>query len=223
MGGGGILLSKKLIGYLILVGPLLAIASMFIEPGSLDDSATFADQIQAQADNYAIATISMITWSVGILITFIGIHYLARSMQGEDKPGSDLAGLASIFALLAAGVTMVAIGIDTTIGEKESSWIKEGGDIINATAISAAIARSVFIFNGVIMLFLGLSIVKQKNLSPIIGGLFTFLGACVLFGGIFSSGDNWAGMIWFVGFLGFPLVTVATGILTVRSAGKDVS
>jgi hypothetical protein len=216
------MLSKKLIGSFMLFGPFLAIASLFIEPEPFDES-TFAEVAQAMANNYALATISMIGWAAAILVIFIGIHYLARSMQGEEKPGSDLAGLASVFALLAAGVTMVSLGIDTTIGEKESSWVEQGGDVVNAHALSAAISRSVFIFNGIVMLFLGLAIVRQKNLNQIVGGLFAFFGACILFGGIFSAGDNWAGMIWFVGFLGFPIMTAAMGFLILRSAGKDAA
>ena len=215
------MLSKKLIGSFMLVGPLLAIASIFIEPGGLDDGGTFAESVQTMADNYALATISMIGWSVAILVIFIGLHYLARSMQGEERPGSDLAGIASVFALLAAGVAVVSLGIDTTIGEKESSWIEQGGDVVNATAISSAIGRSVFFFHGLIMLFLGLAIFKQKNLHKIVGGLFAFFGACVLFGGIFASGENWAGGIWFIGFLGFPVMSAATGFLILRAAVKE--
>ena len=144
-------------------------------------------------------------------------------MQGEEKPGSDLAGLASVFALLAAGIAMVSLGIDTTVGEKESSWITQGGDVVSAHAMSAAIGRSIFMFNGVVMLFLGLAIVKQKNLHQIVGGLFAFIGACGLFGGIFSSGENWAGMIWFIGFLGFPIMTATTGFLILRSVRKGAA
>jgi hypothetical protein len=51
-----------------------------------------------------------------------------------------------------------------------------------------------------------------------VGGFFIFFGACVLFGGMLSEGDNWAGMIWFVGFLGFPIITAVTGVLTLRNA-----
>ena len=215
------MLSKKLIGSFMLVGPFLAIASLFIDPPS--DGATFAETVQAMADNHALATISMFGWAAAILVIFIGIHYLARSMQGEGKPGSDLAGLASVFALLVAGVAMVSLGIDATIGEKGSDWVTSGGNVLNAYALSEAISRSVFVFNGVVMLFLGLAIVKQKNLNQIVGGLFAFFGACVLFGGIFSDGDNWAGMIWFIGFLGFPVMTAATGFLILRSARKEAA
>ena len=216
------MLSKKLIGSFMLAGPFLAIASLVLfEPGG--DEQTFAQTLQRMSENYAIASISMVLFFVAIMIIFIGIHYLARSMQGENKPGSDLAGLASIFALLIAGIAMVSSGMELTVTERESCWVTSGGDVLSAYAISEAIFRGIFVFNGIVMLLLGLAIVKQKNLSPIVGGFFAFFGACVLFGGMFSSGDNWAGMIWFSGFLGFPLMTAVTGFLILWSARKSTS
>ena len=216
------MLSKKLIGSFMLAGPFLAIASLVLfEPGG--DEQTFAQTLQRMSENYAIASISMVLFFVAIMIIFIGIHYLARSMPGEYKPGSDLAGLASIFALLIAGIAMVSSGMELTVTERESSWVTSGGDVLSAYAISEAIFRGIFVFNGIVMLLLGLAIVKQKNLSPIVGGFFAFFGACVLFGGMFSSGDNWAGMIWFIGFLGFPLMTAVTGFLILWSARKSTS
>ena len=216
------MLSKKLIGSFMLAGPFLAIASLVLfEPGG--DEQTFAQTLQRMSENYAIASISMVLFFVAIMIIFIGIHYLARSMQGENKPGSDLAGLASIFALLIAGIAMVSSGMELTVTERESSWVTSGGDVLSAYAISEAIFRGIFVFNGIVMLLLGLAIVKQKNLSPIVGGFFAFFGAGVLFGGMFSSGDNWAGMIWFIGFLGFPLMTAVTGFLILWSARKSTS
>ena len=215
------MLSKKLIGSLMFFGPLLGIVAIFVyDPG---DEPPFAEMVQKMADNYALAMISGILWTAAILAIFIGIHYLARSMQGEKKPGSDLAGLASVFALLVAGVAMVSLGIELTVGERESSWVGQGGDVVNATALSAAISRSIFVFNGVVILFLGLAIVRQKNLNQIVGGLFAFFGTCILLGVMFSAGDNLGGMIWFIGFLGFPITTAAAGFLILRSARKEAA
>ena len=116
---------------------------------------------------------------------------------------------------------MVSTGIELIATERESSWAASGGDVIGTYAIGQAIIRSIFVFDGIVMWVLGLAIVRQKNLSPIVGGLFTFFGSCVLLGGMFSAGDNWAGMIWFIGFLGFPVMTVASGVLILKSALKS--
>ena len=214
------MLSKKLTGSFMLIGPLLAIVSMVLfSPGG--DDQTFAQELQAMSENYAMASIAMVLFFGAIMMIFIGIHSLARSMQGENKPGSDFAGLASIFALLIAGLVMISTGMDLIVTEKESTWVTSGGDVVGTFAIGEAIIRSIFVFDGIVMLFLGLAIVKQKNISPIVGGLFTFLGLCVLLGGMLSEGDNWAGMIWFIGFLGFPIITAVTGILTLREARNN--
>ena len=154
------MLSKKLIGSFMLAGPFLAIASMFLDPPGGDDE-TFAQTLQGMAENYTIASISVVGWFVAIMIIFIGIYYLARSMQGENKPGSDLAGLASIFALLICGIVMVSTGLELTATERGSSWVTSGGDVLSAYAISEAIFRSIFVFDGVVMLLLGLAIVMQ--------------------------------------------------------------
>ncbi|MBU93454.1 MAG: hypothetical protein CL723_02550 [Chloroflexi bacterium] len=211
------MLSKKLIGSLMFLGPLLGIAMAFIEPAGMSED-SFAVKAQTMIDNSALTMISSMGFALAVMAIFIGIHYLARSMQGEDKPGSDLAGIASVFALLIVGVVMVSFGIEITVGEKESSWIGQGGDVVNALAISEAISQSVFFFNGVVILLLGIAIIRQKNLNQIVGGLFILFGACIVVGGIFSVGDNIGGMIWLTGFLGWLLTTIATGILIIRSA-----
>ena len=216
------MLSKRLIGLFMFLGPILAIIMIILEQayGRGGDS-SFAEQLKAMSDNYALATIGSIGFAIAILAIFIGIYGLARSMQGENKPGSDLAGLASIFAILIAGIYMVSLGIELVATEKESGWMTEGGDPINAFALSEAITRSIFVFDGLVMLFLGLAILRQKNFNQIVGGFFTFFGVCVLLGGMLSAGDNWAGMIWFIGFLGFPIMTSVTGFLTLMQVRKS--
>ena len=67
------MLSKKLIGSFMLAGPLLAIASMFLDPPGGDDE-TLAQTLQGMAENYTIASISMVLWFVAIMIIFIGIY-----------------------------------------------------------------------------------------------------------------------------------------------------
>jgi hypothetical protein len=216
------MLSKRLIGLFMFLGPILAIIMIILEQayGRGGDS-SFAEQLKAMSDNYAIATIGSIGFAIAILAIFIGIYGLARSMQGENKPGSDLAGLASIFAILIAGIYMVSLGLELIATEKASEWTKQGGDAISAFSLSEAITRSIFVLDSLVMLFLGLAILIQKNMSKIVGGLFTVFGICALFGGIFSAGDNWAGMIWLIGFLGFPIITSVTGFLILWQARKN--
>ena len=211
------MLSKRLIGIFMLAGPILAIIMIVLEQAyGRDGGSSFAEQLMAMSDNYTLASIGSIGFSISILAIFIGYHSLARSMQGENKPGSDLAGLASIIAILIAGIYMVSLGLELIATEKESDWIQSGGDAFSAYTLSEAMTRSIFVFDSLVMLFLGLAILRQKTFNQIVGGLYTFFGVCVLFGGIFSQGDNWGGLIWFIGFLGFPIMTSVIGFLTLR-------
>ena len=211
------MLSKRLIGFFMLLGPILAIVMIILEESFMSGS-TFAEKLKVMSDNYTFASITTVGSAIAILAIFIGFHGLARSMQGESKPGSDLAGLSAIFSLLITSIVMVSLGLQFIATEQMGEWVEEGGNPINAYALSEAISRSIFVFNGLVTLFLGLAILKQKNMSQIIAGIFTFSGACILFGGIFSVGDNWAGMLWFVGFLIFPIITAVTGFITLKQA-----
>ena len=167
------MLSKRLIGIFMLAGPILAIMVIILEQAyGRDGGSSFAEQMKSMSDNYALATIGSIGFSIAILVIFIGIHSLARSMQGENKPGSDLAGLASIFAILIAGIYMVSLGLELIATEKGSEWVKQGSDAINAFTISEAITRSIFVINSLVMLFLGLAILIQKTRFVIFAFLF---------------------------------------------------
>ena len=127
------MLSKNLTGMFMFLGPILAVIMIIIEQAygrGLDSS--FAEQLKAMSDNYALATISSVGFSIAVLTIFIGFYGLARSMQGENKRGSDLAGLASIFAILIAGIYMVSLGLELIATEKASEWTEQGGDAITA-------------------------------------------------------------------------------------------
>ena len=209
--------SKMLTGSMMLGGMILGFITTFLET-STSETDSFAVAAQQLIDSSMQSALSGTVFTISILATLIGTAYLARSMQGENRPGSDIAGLASVLAFLAAAILVVSSGLQMSL--LDTSYTERGGDAAVAYAISEGIAHSYFSFIGASILLLGIAIVRQKNLSPIVGGFFAFFGACVLFGGMFSEGDNWAGMIWFIGFLGFPLTTAATGFLILWSAIK---
>ncbi len=139
-------------------------------------------------------------------------------MQGEQKLGSDLAGLASVLAFLSAAVVVVSFGIHMSVFN--AGWTDKGGDVTNAYAIGEAISSSMFIFMGAAVLLLGIAIFRQKNLNQIVGGITALFGGCFLAGWIFPSAasDNIAGLIGFIGFLGWIVMTVVLGGLTIKQA-----
>ena len=214
-----------LTGSMLLGGMILGIIMVFVEP-SVSESDSFAVAIQQLLDNSTQARLSGVGFTIAVLGALIGTAYLARSMQGEQKPGSDLAGLASVFAFLAAAVITVSAGIQLSL--MDASYADRGGDVANAYAISEGLGQSMFGLLGAAMLLLGIAIVRQKNLNQIVGGLTALSGAFFLFGMLMPSGDPGlaetstaeaiGGISWFIGFLSWIIMTMVLGGLTIKQA-----
>ena len=96
--------SKMLTGSMLLGGMILGIIVVFVEP-PVSEQDSFAVAIQQLIDNSTQSRIAGVGFTIAVLSAQIGLGYLARSMQGEQKLGSDLAGLASVFAFLAAAAS----------------------------------------------------------------------------------------------------------------------
>ena len=214
-----------LTGSMLLGGMILGIIMVFVEP-SVSESDSFAVAIQQLLDNSTQARLFGVGFTIAILGALIGIVYLARSMQGEQKPGSDLAGLASVFAFLAAAVITVSAGIQLSL--MDASYADRGGDVANAYAIAEGLGLSMFGLIGASMFLLGIAIVRQKNLNQIVGGLTALSGAFFLFGMLMPSGDPGlaetstaeaiGGISWFIGFLSWIIMTMVLGGLTIKQA-----
>ena len=214
-----------LTGSMLLGGMLLGIIMVFVEP-SVSDTDSFAIAVQQLLDNSTQARLVGVGFTIAMLGALIGLGYLARSMQGEQKPGSDLAGLASVFAFLAAAVITVSAGIQLSL--MDASYTDRGGDVANAYAISEGLGLSMFGLLGAAMFLLGIAIVRQKNLNQIVGGLTALSGAFFLFGMLMPSGDPGlaetstaeaiGGISWFFGFLSWIIMTMVLGGLTINQA-----
>jgi len=218
--------SKMLTGSMLLGGMLLGIIMVFVEP-SVSDTDSFAIAVQKLIDNSTQARLSGVGFTIAVLGALIGTAYLARSMQGEQKPGSDLAGLASVFAFLAAAVATVFSGIQLSL--MDASYVDRGGDVVNAFAISEGLfSRMLFPLVGASMFFLGIAIVRQKNLNQIVGGLTGLSGAFFLISMLMPAGDPGlaetstaaaiGGISWFIGFLSWIIMTMVIGGITIKQA-----
>ena len=214
-----------LTGSMLLGGMILGIIMVFVEP-SVSESDSFAVAIQQLLDNSTQARLAGVGFTIAILGALIGIVYLARSMQGEQKPGSDLAGLASVFAFLAAAVITVSAGIQLSL--MDASYADRGGDVANAYAIAEGLGLSMFGLIGASMFLLGIAIVRQKNLNQIVGGLTGLSGALFLISLLMPAGDPGltetstteaiGGILWFIGFLSWVIMTMVLGGLTIKQA-----
>ena len=217
--------SKMLTGSLMLGGMILGIIMVFVEP-SVSETDNFAVSAQQLMDNSTQAHLGAVGNMVAILAALIGTAYLARSMQGQDKPGSELAGLASVLAFISVTVLAVSGVLQDSI--LSSSFADRGGDAGTAFAISEGIGNGAFGFIGVTMLLLGIAIFRQKNLNQIVGGITGLFGFLLTLGLILPAADPGldssstieaiGGMSWFIGFLGWIIMTMVIGGITIRQA-----
>ncbi len=217
--------SKMLTGSLMLGGMILGIIMVFVEP-SVSETENFAVSAQQLIDNSTQAHISFLGNTVAMLAALIGTAYLARSMQGADKPGSDLVGLASVLAFISITVLAVSGVLQDSI--LSTSFTDRGGDAGTSFAISEGIGSGAFGFIGVTILLLGIAIFRQKNLNQIVGGVTGLFGALLILGMVLPAGDPSldststieaiGGMLWFIGFLGWVLMTMVIGGITIKQA-----
>jgi len=217
--------SKMLTGTMMLGGMIVGFIATFLETSTLETD-SFAVVAQQLIDSSMQTALSGTLFTISILATLIGMAYLARSMQGENRSGSDMAGLASVLAFLAAAVLLVSSGLQNAL--LDTSYIERGGDPAVAYAISESIAHSSFSLIGASILLLGIAIVRQKNLNLILGAFTGLFGLFLLVGGVMPSGDPSldsttaieavGGIIWFIGFIGWFVTTMVIGGFTIKQA-----
>ena len=213
--------SKMLTGSMLVIGPILAIIMLFLEPGGTTEEASFSETAQNLLGSTTLGGITGIGWTVAALAITVGTAYLARSMQGQQKPGSDLAGLASVLALLSAAIIAVEYGLHNVV--YDSGWTDQGGDAANAIAIGEAMFRGMFTFMAAASLLLGIAIFLQKNLNHIAGGITALFGALLLLGWTLPFESGILDFVGFIGFLGWPIMTIVLGILMILSARKEAN
>ena len=214
-----------LTGSMMLGGMILGFIMTFLET-SVSETDSFAVVTQQLIDSSMQTALSGTVFSISILATLIGTAYLARSMQGDNRSGSDIAGLASVLAFLAAAILLVSSGLQNSL--LDTSYTERGGDPAVAYAISEAIAHSSFSLIGASILLLGIAIVRQKNLNLILGAFTGLFGLFLLVGGAMPSGDPGldstttaeavGGILWFIGFLGWFVTTMVIGGFTIKQA-----
>ena len=217
------MISKTLIGWMLVLGPIAAIIFIFLTPGLASDE--YAVSLQAKLDNPTLARITTIGLTGALSSIFIGTIFFARSMAEAQKLGSNLAAIGSILVLFSAVAFSISSVIHLTV--LNPSFVTNGGNNLQAYAIAEAIFDGTMLISGSYLLLIGIAIVKQQNLNQIAGWIAALFGTCLLIGTILPAGDPdlettttvgaVAGMSWLIGFLGWPIITLVKGILVLRS------
>ena len=217
------MISKTLIGWMLVLGPIAALIFVFLEPQGASEE--FAVSLQAKLDNPTLARVTTIGLTGAISIIFIGTIFFARSMAEAQKPGSNLAAIGSILVLFSAVAFSISSAIHLMV--LQPSFVTNGGNSVQAYAIAEAIFNGTFLISGSYLLLIGIAIVKQQTLNQIAGWITALFGTCLIIGAVLPSDDPGlettttlaaiGGIIWFIGFLGWPIITLAIGVLVLRS------
>ena len=137
-----------------------------------------------------------------------GWIFLAHSMHGDGKPGNLLSKVAVILPLICLPIAVVSSGLALSVGYAiEDGLMAEAGMLFG---VSLGVSATVFNILGISWILIGIAIVLQKNLHLILGIVVIIIGAAMFAGPIADTE-----IVWMIAFLGFLIVSLATGILTV--------
>ena len=153
---------KKLAGYALIFGPIIALTSYFIQPGGVlgiggtADPTISEEVIKILSENSALGIISAMTVMIGLLTIFSGYVYLVNSMEGGNG-----------YAVAKLGIVINAFGIfGFCIGSSMGLGIASGvitdnvvPDILWAVSTGATMAFGL----GGVLIWIGLSSRDEYN------------------------------------------------------------
>ena len=201
--------SKTLTGILLIIGPIIFAVTIFAGfPGnSGNEDWVTADYIKEIAANLGLHKTGTLVELAAIIAMMTGWVFLAQAMNQNGKPGSLLAKVATILPLICLPIAVASSGLAMSV-----AWAIEDNLMTEAGMLwGAAEGMSTTVFNviGISWILLGIGIILQKNLHLILGIFIIIIGAAMFLMNIIG------GFLWIPGFLGFLLLSLATGILTV--------
>ena len=208
--------SKTLTGLLLIIGPLLFAITIFAGfpgAGGNEDWVT-ADYVAEIAANIGLHKTGTLIELAGIIAMMTGWIFLAQAMNQSGKSGSLFAKVSTILPLICLPIAVVSSGFAMSI-----TWAIEDGLMTEAGmfyGVSEGVASTVFNVLGISWILLGIAMILQKNLHLILAIVVIVIGAAMFLMNI--GGINF---LWIIGFLGFLIVSLATGILTFIDKNTD--
>ena len=209
--------SKTLTGLLLTIGPILFAITIFAGfpgTGGNEDWVT-ADYVKEIAANIGLHKTGTLIELAGIITMMTGWIFLAQAMNQNGKSGSLFAKVATILPLICLPIAVASTGLALSVGWAiEDGLMTEAGILYGA---SEGVNSTVFNVLGISWILLGIAMILQKNLHLILAILIIVIGAAMFLMNIVG------GFLWIPGFLGFLILSLATGILTVISRNTDVA
>ena len=207
--------SKTLTGLLLTIGPIFFAITIFAGfPGtSGNEDWVTADYVAEIAKNIGLHKTGTLMELGGIITMMTGWVFLAQAMSLNSKSGSLFAKVATILPLICLPIAVASTGLGMSVGWAiEDGLMTEAGILYGA---SEGVNSTVFNVLGISWILLGIAMILQKNLHLILAILIIVIGAAMFLMNIVG------GFLWIPGFLGFLILSLATGILTVISRNTD--
>ena len=201
--------SKTLTGILLIIGPITFAVTIFAGfPGnSGNEDWVTADYIKEITANLGLHKTGTLVELAAIIAMMTGWVFLAQAMNQNGKPGSLFAKVATILPLICLPIAVASSGLAMSV-----AWAIEDNLMTEAGMLwGAAEGMSTTVFNviGISWILLGIGIILQKNLHLILAIFIIIIGAAMFLMNIIG------GFLWIPGFLGFLILSLVTGILTV--------
>jgi|GEM_PF-6357427 hypothetical protein len=204
---------RRLTGWLLVVGIILVVGMIFLEPAGTSDGAANANEaivnIVNSAEQYKM---SGALGLVGFVIMLFGLSYYARRNQGEAQP--DIVNIASSLALLAIPLLAAAVAVSSGITFAELAPVAEPLYQITELLFMGMIS---LIGLSVFLLAVGLFGRQATLLLKASWGVVALIGLSLASA---STGllDGDAGEIVFgIGFLGTGITVLVLGVRTLRT------
>lgn len=160
--------AKKMAGYCLIVGPIMALVSFFIQPGGIlgiggatPEPLDFAAAKKLAVDNSALAIITGILVTMGLLKLLSGIVFYANSVM-QNGDGNGLGRVSLPFFIAAVIGWTIANGMNIALAGE----IYTDENIIGVSFVINIICSIAFGFGGIILaLATSLRDEVNKNLS----------------------------------------------------------
>ena len=207
-------MNSKIIGSFLILGPLLLVIPWLTLGVDVSDMSP-SEHIAAILEKSGQSETSGILNLFGAIFFFTGLYYLSKSLKSDDGISNSLATLGGLLVILCLPMFASLVGTELIA----ISEAKKHGNEVGATILAASTGLQMCGFLMIIGIFLlGASLVYDcdnwgvKKWKGIVGALF-MIATILSFIDIVSDGAT-GEAVSIIGWMGFFLMTLITGILT---------
>tara|TARA_Y100000590_G_scaffold168979_1_gene193239 strand:+ start:565 stop:1191 length:627 start_codon:yes stop_codon:yes gene_type:complete len=197
--------NSKVIGAMLILGPLLTVLPWFVF-GSDTSDMTPTQTITVILEESGATEARGILNVFGGIFMFAGLYFLARSLKSDNTVSNHLAEIGGLLLVVTLPIWVIMMGAEVMAIEAA----KDYGNEFGATIIAASTGLQTIGILLVIGLFLvGLSLTLLRKYKGIVGILFVIASAIAFVDMMFD-----AEAFGFIGWMGMFIMTLVTGILT---------